>query len=226
MALLKSAMAPCASSLASRDLPRVRYSSALRGTISGSFGSSSTRVKLKVRMPCTLTGTPLSSVGLKTHCLAASTDASRSSGWPLTTTASITFPCSDMVTYTSTLPSARAALAIAGGGGGTFLIANPFNTPPDTVRRRGLDFCGGCACAIEIVSARIQVAKLANDFIVASWSGCGHQNYSAICARRKQSWADQHKTDEFERQRTEVDRKLDYFFFSGDRKSTRLNSSH
>src|SRR5262245_50816242 len=85
----------------------------------------------------------------------------------------------------------------------------------NTVRRRGLDFFGGCACAIEIVSARIQVAKLANDFIAASWSGCGHQNYSAICARCKQSWADQHWTDEFERQRTEVDRKLDYFFFPG-----------
>jgi hypothetical protein len=41
------------------------------------------------------------------------------------------------------------------------------------------------------------------------------QNYSAICARCKQGDADQRKTDEFERQRMDVDSRLDQFFFPG-----------
>src|SRR5262249_44528093 len=84
---------------------------------------------------------------------------------------------------------------------GQVLDLDPSSAPPDTVRRRGFDVFGGCACATDIVSARIQVAKLANDFIAASWSGCGHQNYSAICARSKQSWDDQHKTQESSQER-------------------------
>src|SRR5215470_7853577 len=80
-------------------------------------GSSSSSVKLKVRMPWTLTGAPESSVGLNSHWRAASSAASRSSGCPLMTLASITSPVSLMIICTCTGPEALAAFAIGGYGG-------------------------------------------------------------------------------------------------------------
>src|SRR5262245_63915147 len=45
--------------------------------------ASYSSVKLKVKIPCTLTGEPSNLVGLNTHCLAACTAASRNNSWPL-----------------------------------------------------------------------------------------------------------------------------------------------
>jgi TonB family protein len=67
---------------------------------------------LNVRIPCTFTGTPDSSVGWKVHRLAACNAASRNNGWPFITAASMTLPSSEMVTCTCTAPAARAAGAV------------------------------------------------------------------------------------------------------------------
>src|SRR5262249_37048865 len=88
-------------------------------------------VNAKVRTISVFTGTPFSIAGLKTHCRAASTAASRSRGWLLIALASITRPSSEMVTCTSTDPEAFTLLAFAGYRGCTLVIASPHDTTPD-----------------------------------------------------------------------------------------------
>src|SRR5215475_10112054 len=76
--------------------------------------ASYSSVKLKVRIPCTLTGAPSNLVGLNTHCSAARTAASRNNSGPLMAMASITRPSSEIVTCTVTLPETWAPLASGG----------------------------------------------------------------------------------------------------------------
>jgi hypothetical protein len=85
----------------------------------GTCGTGKHRVhfgagKSKVRTNRVSTGTPFTVVGLKTHLRAASTAASRKSGWPLMAIASVTRPASEMVTRTSTDPDALNLLALCG----------------------------------------------------------------------------------------------------------------
>src|SRR5262245_58738112 len=68
----------------------------------------------KLRVPWALTGAPLRIVGLKTHLNAASTAASRRARWPLTALASMTWPVSEIVILTLTVPRAFIFLAFAG----------------------------------------------------------------------------------------------------------------
>src|SRR6185295_15973008 len=95
-----------------------------------SFGVTP-RVKLKVIVPMTLTGTPERVVGLNFHPVAAATAESLSNGWPEMALAATTLPSSSTVNSTTTAPDIRAALATGGYRGWTFLIAELWSTPPD-----------------------------------------------------------------------------------------------
>lgn len=70
--------------------------------------------KLTVTVIFTGTGTPFRSVGVKTHCLTASTAASSSSGFERSTRASFTRPSTPMIASMMTIPSMRACWAIEG----------------------------------------------------------------------------------------------------------------
>src|SRR4030095_15736072 len=74
-------------------------------------------VKLTVTVMMTGTGTPLSSVGVKTHCLTASSAAWSRSGIERSTLASLTRPSGPMVASMMTTPCTRADCAIGGGNG-------------------------------------------------------------------------------------------------------------
>jgi len=76
-------------------------------------------------VPMTLTGTPLSFVGVNLQLLAALTAASFNNGWPEIGRAEITLPSSSTVTSTTTAPLTRAAFARGGYVGGVLLVASP-----------------------------------------------------------------------------------------------------
>src|SRR6185295_13819317 len=88
--------------------------------------------------PVTLTGCPDSLVGENFAERAAPTAAPCNRGCPDTACAAITLPFSSIVTCTTTVPAACAALAIGGYAGLGKLMALPFRTPPEMGARGGV----------------------------------------------------------------------------------------
>src|SRR5262245_48779923 len=72
---------------------------------------------LKMSKPSILTGLPISSVGLNTHCRAAANAGSRKRSGPSIASASITFPSSEIRTRILTRPKTLAAFASGGYAG-------------------------------------------------------------------------------------------------------------
>src|SRR6266850_4044301 len=85
-------------------------------------------------VPWTLTGVPLSKVGVKRARMAASFAAESNIGLPESACAEITLPCSLTRIWTLTGPCALTCLAIIGYAGAGMVITVAIRTPVETCR--------------------------------------------------------------------------------------------